>query len=82
MHHSRQFILLTVHGMITFNYKNSLTKNYMPELIISLNSRRENNIVILQADLSNKVSYFTKLTIVILMRNISIRNMRLKLGKN
>ena len=55
MYHSRQFILFAVHGMNTFNYKNSLKKNYLPELIISLNSRRENNIVILEADLCSRV---------------------------
>ena len=74
--YSRQVTLLTVHGRNTFNYKNSLTKKYLPELIFSLNSRRENDIVILEADLSNKVSYFAKLTIIIflitLMRNMSI----------
>ena len=43
IYHSRQFILFNVHGSNTLNYKNSLTKNYLPELIISLNSRRENN---------------------------------------
>ena len=67
MYHSRQFILFTLHGMNTYNYKNSLTKNYMPELITSLNSRRENNIVILEADLNNKVSYFAKLKIIIFL---------------
>ena len=36
--HSRQLILFNVHGINTLNYKNSLTKNYLLELIISLNS--------------------------------------------
>ena len=49
--------------MNSFNYKNSLTKNYLPEVTISLNSRREENIVILEADLKSRVSYFAKLTI-------------------
>ena len=53
--------------MNTFNYKNSFTKNYLPELIVSLNSRRENNIVILEADLSNKVCYFAKTMIIIFL---------------
>ena len=71
MYHSRQFILFTVHGKNTFNYKNSLTKNYLPELIIALNSRRENNIVILEADLSNKASCFSKLAIIIFLITLS-----------
>ena len=57
--------------MNTFNYKNSLTKKYLPELIFSLNSRRENDIVILEADISNKVSYFAKLTIIIFLITLS-----------
>ena len=57
--------------MLTFNYKNSLTKNYLPELIFALNSRRENDIVIFEADLSNKASYFAKLTIIIFLIKLS-----------
>ena len=52
-------------------FKNSLTKNYLPELIISLNSRRENTIVILEADLSNKVTYFANFTIIIFLITLS-----------
>ena len=73
--------------MNTFNYKNSLTKNYLLELIISLNSRRENNIVILEEDLRSGVSYFAKLTIIVFQITLSfyekhVLNMRLTLGKN
>ena len=57
--------------MNTFNYKNSLTKNYLLELIISLNSRRENNIVILEEDLRSGVSYFAKLTIIFFQITLS-----------
>ena len=42
VYHSRQVILFSVHRMHTY-YKIFLQKNYLPELIISLNSRRENN---------------------------------------
>ena len=34
--------LFNVHGINTFRSKNRLTRNDLPELIISLNSRREN----------------------------------------
>ena len=71
IYHSRQFILFNVNGMNTFNYKNSLTKSYLPELIISLKSRRENNIVVFEVDLSYKVSYFAKLTIIIILITLS-----------
>ena len=43
VYHYRQFLLFNVHGMTTFNYKCSLTKNYLPGLIFSLNSRRESS---------------------------------------
>ena len=51
--------------MNSFNYKSSLTKTHLPELIISLNSRREENVVILKADLKSRVSYFAKLTSIL-----------------
>ena len=71
IYHSRQFILFNVHGMKTFNFKNSLTKKYLLELNISLNSKRKNDIVILEADLSNKASYFAKLTTIIFLIRLS-----------
>ena len=57
--------------MNAFNYKSSLTKNYLSELIISLNSRRVNNIAILEADVRSRVSYFAKLTIIFFLIKLS-----------
>ena len=51
--------------MNSFNYKSSLTKTYLLEVTISLHSRREENIVILEADLKSRVSYFAKLTSIL-----------------